>query len=142
MGLQKGGVSDQFLGRRRWSALGEGFGSHTSEAPRPETPCHVESAPSCRATRLDRASPIRGCGTPVATAPPRTVSRLQPFVATDPEDVLRPCVGEGATPVCGRGWWVGRVGVAVGLVYGITLTKSGWRVWRLWGAEVRPNCHS
>lgn len=46
------------------------------------------------------------------------MSRLQPFVATDSEDVLRPSVGEGATPVCERGLWVGQVGVSVGLVWG------------------------
>ena len=37
---------------------------------------------------------------------------------------------------------MGQVGVAVGLVYGTTLTTIGWRVWRLRGmAESRPNCH-
>jgi hypothetical protein len=33
---------------------------------------------------------------PMATAPPRTVSRLQSGVATDWEILLRPDVGEGA----------------------------------------------
>ena len=30
------------------------MGSHACEAPRPETPCQID-APSCRATRPDRA---------------------------------------------------------------------------------------
>ncbi|MGE0642574.1 MAG: hypothetical protein AB7P24_02775 [Nitrospira sp.] len=34
-------------------------------------------------------SPIKGYGTPMATAPPPKVSRLQPFVAPDSEDLLR-----------------------------------------------------
>ena len=55
------------------------------------------------------------------------MSRLQPLVATDPEDVLRPCVGEGATPVRERGWWVGQVGVAVGLVSGCSHGKAADR---------------
>lgn len=61
--------------------------------------------------------PIKVCGTPVATAPPRTVSRMQSCVATDSEGLLRPCVGEGAqhdvekrlvceSDVCGRSWSV------------------------------------
>ena len=33
---------------------------------------------------------VRGVATPVATMPPRTVSRLQPFVATDSRNLLRP----------------------------------------------------
>jgi hypothetical protein len=40
---------------------------------------------------------------PVATAPPRTVSRLQPFVATDSEGLLRPSVGEGRNMMLRRG---------------------------------------
>lgn len=79
-----------------------GFGSRISEASRPETPCHVESG-----TVVSRDAPrpygdnsrcsSGGCGTPVATAPPQTVSRLQPFVAISWEILLRPRVGEGAT---------------------------------------------
>jgi len=39
---------------------------------------------------------------PVATAPPRMVSRLQPCVATDSEDLLRPRLGEGRNNVLRR----------------------------------------
>ena len=54
VGLQNGGVSDEFLLSRRWLALGTVFRQPRAEAPRPETPCQ-SGAPSCRATRLDRA---------------------------------------------------------------------------------------
>ena len=47
---------------------------------------------------------IKGCGTLVATVPPRTLSRLQPFVATDWEILLRPGVGEGHNNVLKRSW--------------------------------------
>lgn len=39
--------------------------------------------------------PLRGVATPVATAPPRTMLRVQACVATDSEDVLHLRVGEG-----------------------------------------------
>lgn len=48
--------------------------------------------------------PITGCGTPVATAPPRTVSRLQSCVATDMENLLRPDVGEERNNVLKMSW--------------------------------------
>ncbi len=48
-------------------------------------------------------SPVRGCGTPVATAPPRTVSRVQACVATDWGILLRPGVGEGRNTMVKRG---------------------------------------
>lgn len=75
-------------------------------------------APSCRATRLDRAprehpSPIKECGTPVATAPSRTMSRLQPCVATDWEILLRPRVGEGRNTMLKRGRCASPVSVSV-----------------------------
>ena len=83
-----------------------GFGSHASEAPRPETPCQL-GAPSRRATRLDRAESTsvahQGCGTPLATAPPRTVSRPQSFVTTDWDIQLRPNAGEGRNTMVKRG---------------------------------------
>ncbi len=47
----------------------------------------------------EHPSHIKGCGAPVATAPSRTMSRLQPRVATDSEDGLRPVVGEGRNPM-------------------------------------------
>ena len=40
----------------------------------------------------------------MATAPPRTVSRLQSGVATDWEILLRPDVGEGRNTMLRRGW--------------------------------------
>ena len=43
----------------------------------------------------EHLSPIKGCGTPEATAPPRTVSRVQSCVATDWEILLRSDVREG-----------------------------------------------
>ena len=49
----------------------------------------------------EQPSRIKGCGTPVATAPSRTMSRLQPCFAIDREILLRPGVGEGAT-ICSR----------------------------------------
>ena len=54
--------------------------------------------------RRQEPSPIRGCGTPVATAPPRTVSRLQPFVATDSEGLLRPRLGDGRNTMLRSSW--------------------------------------
>ena len=45
----------------------------------------------------EQPSPINGCGTPVAAAPPRTVSRLQSCVVTDWEILLRPAWVRGAT---------------------------------------------
>lgn len=64
-------------------------------------------APSCRTMRLDGAKrtavAIEGCGTPVATAPPRTVSRVQSGEATDYEILLRPDVGEGRNRMLRRG---------------------------------------
>ena len=51
----------------------------------------------------EQPSPIGGCGTPVATAPPRTMSRLQSCVATDREILLRPDVGEGRNNALRRG---------------------------------------
>ncbi len=50
----------------------------------------------------DQASPLKGCGTPVATAPSRTMSRLQPRVATHWEILLRPRVGEGRNTMLRR----------------------------------------
>lgn len=65
------------------------------------------SAPSSRATRPDRAkrtaAVINGCGTPVATASPRMMSRLQSCVATDREILLHPDVGEGRNYMLRRG---------------------------------------
>ena len=52
----------------------------------------------------EQPSPIKGCSTPVATVPPRTLSRLQPFVATDWKILLRPGVGEGRNNVLKRSW--------------------------------------
>ena len=51
----------------------------------------------------EQPSPIKECGTPVATVPPQTVSRLQSCVATDSEELLRPGVGEGHTTILRRG---------------------------------------
>ena len=85
---------------------GSPFGSHASEAPRLKTPCQL-GAPSLRGARPDRAEStsvaIRGCGTPKATALPRTVSRVQSCVATDSDILLRPCVSEGRNTVLRRG---------------------------------------
>ena len=47
-------------------------------------------------------SPIKGCGTPVATAPSRTMSRLQPGVATNRGIQLRTGVGEGRNTMLKR----------------------------------------
>jgi len=95
------------LGIALQASLSGDFASQVSEAPRQETPCQVESGTvvSHTATRPcgENIRAHQGCGTPVATAPPRTVSRLQPRVATDSEDVLRPGVGEGRNNMLGRG---------------------------------------
>lgn len=61
----------------------------------------------------DQPSPIKGCGTPVATAPPETVSRVQSCVATDWEILLRPCVSEGRNTMLRRGWWASPVSESV-----------------------------
>ncbi len=76
------------------------------EAPRLETPCQVKSGTvvSHDATRPCRDNTRRpGCGTPVATAPPRTVSRVQACVATNRDILLRPGLGEGRNTVLKRG---------------------------------------
>ncbi len=52
----------------------------------------------------DQPSSFKGCGTPVATEPPRTVSRLQPCVAIERKILLRPGVGEGRNTVLKRSW--------------------------------------
>lgn len=52
----------------------------------------------------DQPSPFKGCGTPAATAPPRTVSHLQPCVAIERKILLRPGVGEGRSNVLKRSW--------------------------------------
>lgn len=51
----------------------------------------------------EQPSPIKGYGTPVATAPSRAMSRLQSRVATDREILLRPNVGEGRNNLLRRG---------------------------------------
>lgn len=51
----------------------------------------------------EQPSPVSGCGTPVATAPPRTVSRVQACVATNRDILLRPDLGEGRNKVLKRG---------------------------------------
>lgn len=57
------------------------------------------------ATVLNELSSLtKGCGTPMATAPSRTMSRLQPCFATDREILLRPDVGEGRNNVLKRNW--------------------------------------
>ena len=44
---------------------------------------HRRVAPRDSTVPREQPSPIKVCGTPVATAPPRTMSRLQSGVATD-----------------------------------------------------------
>jgi hypothetical protein len=63
--------------------------------------------------RRQKPSPIRGCGTPVATAPPQTVSRLQSGMATDSEDRLHPSVVEGRNTMLRRGRCAGPLCEAV-----------------------------
>jgi len=67
--------------------------------------------------RLDRAKrsavAIEGYGTPVATAPSRTMSRLQPCVATNWEILLRPDVGEGRNTMLRGGWCASLVSESV-----------------------------
>lgn len=74
----------------------------------------------------EQPSPTKGCGTPVATASPRTVSRLQPRFAPDWEIMLCPGVGEGRNNVLKRSWCAcarfesvhGRLGFSRGLEEG------------------------
>ncbi len=61
----------------------------------------------------EQLSPTKGCSRPVATAPPRTVSRLQPCVATERKILLRPGVGEGRNTTLRRGWCVSPVSESV-----------------------------
>ena len=63
---------------------------------------HRRVAPRDSTVPREQPSPIKVCGTPVATAPPRTMSRLQSGVATDYEILLRPGVGEGRNNVLKR----------------------------------------
>ena len=62
---------------------------------------------------IEPPSPIKGCGTPVATAPSRTMSRLQSCVATNREIQLRPGVGEGRNTVLTRGCYASLVSESV-----------------------------
>jgi len=64
---------------------------------------HRRVAP--RDSTVPRAHPthVKRCGTPVATAPSPTMSRLQPRVATHWEILLRPRVGEGRNTMVRRG---------------------------------------
>jgi len=64
---------------------------------------HRRPARRSPTVRRQKPSPIKGCGTPVATMLPQTVSRLQPCVATEWEILLRPRVGEGRNNVLRRG---------------------------------------
>ena len=79
----------------------------SAEAPRLETPCQLKpvtvvSHDAARPCRDNTRRPSGGCGTPVATAPPRTVSRVQARVATNRDILLRPGVGEGRNNVLKR----------------------------------------
>jgi hypothetical protein len=65
---------------------------------------HSRVAPRHSTVPRDQPSPFKGCGTPVATALSRTMSRLQPRVATHWEILLRPDVGEGRNNVLKRSW--------------------------------------
>ena len=56
---------------------------------------HRRVAPRDSTVPRQYPSPVSGCGTREATAPPRTMSRLQSCVATDWGILLRPGVGEG-----------------------------------------------
>ena len=85
-----------------------GFGSHAAEAPRPETQCHVKSGTvvsrnANRPCRKNSRRPLGGVARPWAPAPPQTASRVQSFVATDSNGLLRPCVGDGRNTVLRRG---------------------------------------
>lgn len=58
----------------------------------------------CGSTVLrEQPSPINGCGTPAATAPSRTMSRLQSCVATDREILLRLGVDDGRNTMLRKG---------------------------------------
>jgi hypothetical protein len=64
---------------------------------------HRRVAQRASTVSSEQPSPIKGCGTPMATAPPRKVSRVQVGVATDWDILLRPDVGEGRNNVLRRG---------------------------------------
>ena len=70
-----------------------------------------------------RPSSIKGCGHARGNRATETVSRLQSFVATDSEDVLRPSVGEGRN-ICVRKRLVGGVSRCV------RRSRVGWFFWR------------
>ena len=131
--------------RKSRGGRARGFGSHACEAPRPETSCQID-APSGRATRADRAetkapSPIKGCGTPVATAPSRTMSRVQSCVATDSGGLLRPRVGEGRNHMLRRGRCAGPVCEAVPTPYSYSVSidkQNGKDRWRERGLRPHP----
>jgi hypothetical protein len=95
--------------RGRWPALGTpSAATHRRQRHRVRRRRAIwGQPPSSRATRLDSVKTIavthQGCGTPVATAPSRTMSRLQSCVAIDWEILLRPRVGEGRNTMLRRG---------------------------------------
>jgi hypothetical protein len=74
-----------------------------SEDALPHGGRHRRPAQRGPTVRRQEPSPIKGCGTPEAIAPPRTVSRVQSYVATDSEDLLRPPIGDGRNNVLRRG---------------------------------------
>ena len=81
----------------------------SAEAPRLETPCQVKSGTvaSLNATRpcQERTAVAHQRGVARPWQPcHRTLSRLQPFVATDWKILLRPGVGEGRNNVLKRSW--------------------------------------
>ncbi len=67
----------------------------------------------------EQPSPNKECGRPVATAPPRTMSRLETCLAKIWEILLRPCGDEGRNTILGRSWclrsWLVRTPRGVGL---------------------------
>jgi hypothetical protein len=101
LGSQEGGVSDEFLLRHRVKRRRATGVRHRRPARRGST------------VRRQELSAIRGCGAPVATAPPRSVSRVQSCMATYSECLLRPRVGEGRDTMLRRGRCASLVSEAV-----------------------------
>ena len=89
----------------------------------------------------EQPSPIKGCGTPVATAPPRSMSRLQPCVATNWEILLRPDVCEGRNTMLRSGWCASPVSESVQGRLGFSrVIEEPSEGQHRWGEERRVSC--
>jgi len=102
---------------------------------------HRRVAPRDSTVPREQPSPSKGCGTPVATAPPRTMSCLQPCVATNWEILLRPDVCEGRNTMLRRGRCASSVSESVHGRLGFSrVIEEPSEGQYHWGEERRVSC--